>query len=818
MGDQIRLDTESLLSDIYSNSAGAQEVSHHFEVSSLPPTWKQASGPNHTPRTAGECMYQYCFYGVYYSDESKKVNMQEMLACFRRFEPSAAKREKEKQIADHWIEAALELLNKTLRQNASAVAPFEKKIKRMGEPLPYIYKRKRSENIMEKQRQTTLKTHCVQITAPAVQPQQIKPSIHVEQVSEKPSRRLVYDAHPNDIYALQPASAWHLYLDESGKDTDFSTGGNGIFAAVLEDAAHPLPAFPPLHAATDATEEKILAGDQVIDTLLHHPQTGVLAVPVYAYRNGAAWGSLIISCIDLVLRLLPLNGQKTKLTVLVEARDPYQTEKDFIQLRDACRYQLMHTLPERSSLIDFEIRAMDKTHPKNAYPDLVAHTCFTYQGNPVAKQRFRLSGWAGSCFLNYTARQICPLLDYLHLGRVLSVTDWNELVQKADAHTSGFITAALKSFGEELRQNVELWKTFLDYFVMHLNSKAINLHQLRKQADFLKTYQPVTEQLPPRLKLLWLTAKLAEENHRGSTDVGSMEEFNSLIERLYEEDAPLTCWATLHLAVNYTNAFDFVKAKELVEKYLSRIQQNKSPAAITGLQYYAQLISSRGQHEAFLGNQKKAVFYFRDALEHFNRLSTGGKDDQAQTGTYLLTSLMELEDFTPDAFQPFAEWYFGKDLCHTLERLVTGNADAEKYKHHLLYRWLLSGKAAADLKEKTLAQKENWLCGNGHPWEMIEFYRGILVENKEEKLNLFRHAYEMALEGGPTLHIIACVILGSIAYYDHSVVTELSELIEKTVAELPALGNERVSCLHCQCQQPQEPLTFAKAILPFNFR
>ena len=86
---------------------------------------------------------------------------------------------------------------------------------------------------------------------------------------------------------------------------------------------------------------------------------------------------------------------------------------------------------------------------------------------------------------------------------------------------------------------------------------------------------PKDATLPPRLELLWLTVRLAHANHLGATEEQmkaariDMARFRKLVSDLYEEDAPLACWATLHLAVQATDAFDFARARRLVRDFLS---------------------------------------------------------------------------------------------------------------------------------------------------------------------------------------------------------------------------------------------------------
>lgn len=102
---------------------------------------------------------------------------------------------------------------------------------------------------------------------------------------------------------------------------------------------------------------------------------------------------------------------------------------------------------------------------------------------------------------------------------------------------------------------------------------------------------------------------------------------------------------------------------------------------------------------------------------------------------------------------------------------------------------------------------------------MIQFYRGLISKNTNERLRLFRSACEIALaEGGPTLDAIACVMLGAYYFYDHAVRQELADLTEKVIKELPLIGEQRRQALRNQLENPVEPIALANAVLPFNFK
>ena len=790
------------------------------------------------PATPGECMYRYCVFGLWDACEARELKMQQELENYRKFSDNEAQLAADKGFADAWLQKA-RALQKKAKKSPQDPRILEEAAQLEG-PLPDDLQKKAAEADQRKERQKAMAPHQVRIRSAAPRSGSAgAPGIPA--MSAKSHGKCSYSGHPNDIFLLRPAKEWELYVDESGDDAAFATGGKGVIAGVLTDLSRRLPDQPQLHASQDRSEEQMKAGDKVIETVLNHPQTGVLAIPARAYRNSGGWGSLIVSFIDLALRLLPLDGE-TKLTVYVEGRAPYEAVKDFTFMRDACRYQLMHTLPERAKLIDFDIRKMDKTHPCNAYPDLVSHTCCMRSGNPVAKERYRAAQWGGSCFLNYDAMQLCTLLDCYHSGRLLPAADWDALI-RAQAGENNFVAALLQTFGEEARRDTELWRRLLELCLGHLDSKAISLRELGQQISFLKRFQPDDAELPPRVRFLWLTVKLAEANHRGVAVVDAEREFIGEIGKLYAEDAPLCTFAVLHLAVAHTNAYEFRQANTLLEGYFTTLLRaagaaemlseaaspfdlvlsRKAPMgciAIPGLLYFGQMLSSHGQHEAFLGNNDKAVRYFDEAILCFRKLSDPGVAGKeiGQTSAYLLTALMDAENPDPELFERTLGEYFGGDPAAAARQLAADDSPENKYRHHILLRLIHSGKAAPEVKEAYLAEKENWAFReDGHPWEMIAFYRALLLDDAAERAEWLRSAFAQTAGADATLHVIGAVILGTLLLDDETVFDGYEALVTRCAAEVPALG-DRLAILREQPQRRRPPLELAKAVLPFNFR
>ena len=793
-----------------------------------------------TPRTPGECMYQYCFFGLRDAGEAREIKMKQQLENYRKFSDDETQLAADLQFADAWLKKARKVLKKA--EKTPDDPEMRKKAAEMKGPLFYMLNKRAGNDAERKKRPAVMAAHKVSIESVKFAAGAGAPRIPA--MGGASYGKCTYRGHRNDIFLLAPAKEWELYLDESApdkKEENYATGGAGVIAGVLTDLSCPLPEQPQLHASSDATEEKMKAGDQVVQTILEHPQTGVLAMPARAYLNSGGWGSLVVSFIDLVLRMLPLDGE-TKLTIYVEGRDPYEEIKDFTFMRDACRYQLMHTLPERAALIHFDIRKMVKTHPRNAYPDLVAHTCCMRKGNPLAKARYRAAQWGGFCFLNYDAMQLCTLLDCYHTGRLLPAADW-DMVIRSQAGESSFVAALLQTFGEEVRRDTMLWQQLLKICLGHLNSKAINLYELGRQIDYLKRFQPDDAELPPRVRLLWLTAKLAEANHRGVAVVKAEREFVETIGKLYAEDAPLCAFAVLHLAVAHTNAYEFEQANSLLESFFTTLLRVAGKAempdghdspfdlvlageaptgciAIPGLQYYAQMLSSHGQHEAFLGRSGTAVGFFSEAIRNFRNLSDSALSAReiGQTSAYLLTSLMDMDAPDGEPLSATLREYFGGELPDVARKLAADDSAEHKYHHHILLRLIHSGKAAPEVKAAYLAEKENWAFSeDGHPWELIAFYRALLLEDREERLAWMRKAYSLTSGADATLHVIGAVILGAMLLEDESAGGEFEKLTARCAEEVPAL-NGRLEILREQPVKRRAPLELARLILPFNFR
>lgn len=696
---------------------------------------------------------------------------------------------------DEWIEMAKAIYEKV---NSDNYKDYENEIQELGKPLT-IMVNKKIENASNRLQKLNVRNNYSTIV------------FHT-------------DGYGNEISRLKACKSWTLLIDETGYknyDSAFDTNGSGMIAGVLFDNSNPLPDQPPHHGTDEKTAEDFTAGDEIINTILMHENCGVLVMPVKNYSSAHGWINMLASFINLVIDMLPLGNDKTSLSVIIENKGIYKKTANFNMLTDFCRSRLQVYTPERAKKITLnDIKVMTKDYSLNAYPDMVAYTGLAK--NPLTRERLDRTGWKRSGVLpKIEPEKYQHILENFYTSTAkTSAYDWNEIVLAQLNCKNTLIDNISKTIGFEAQNNPSLWRTYLNYTVNHLDSKAIDMYMLAHQIDWLKQYEPVSEMMSGKIKLLWLVTKLAEENHRGNVPVlnEAMDEYRRLSAELFVEDAPLCCWADLHLAVTYTNAFEFDKAGEVIASW------EKCPAAMPGLQYYGQLLSTMGQHRAFVGKNSEAIKYFNEAISTFNRLSDKEQaaKDENQTLSYLVISMMDSGTVAEEMEAMMCRYFNESDIASAITRLAQSKEPSEKYMHHILLRYLTSLPIEHQYCQQYLSLANNWSHQkDGHPWELIEFYRGLLQHangNIELAKQSFEVAHEIAIDGGPTLKIIDAVIIGTYAAIENISFDEYVKLVEEVIEAIPAIGEARKQVLRSQPKQKIKTIEFVKAVLPFNFR
>lgn len=672
------------------------------------------------------------------------------------------------------------------------------------------------------------KAHTVSIAA--VKPcSSVVPELPAQVLSgNSPDALRALTSHPNDITTLLPSSAWTACVDESylGREEDFMEGGCGIIAGVVFDDTNPLPEVGQLHCAEDYTEEKLCAADKVVETILGHRNCGVLALPARAQELSKGWADLLSAWTDVLVRLLPFpdDDSPVSVTLRVEPRGIYQRVSDFAALDLICMKSLKEAFPERARRLKLSFlpmpKAADEGTSYNSYPDVVGHTCLAKDFDPTARQRYQASGWDGTCYLNARPAAISRVLKYFNRRSPLDAESWSVLMSQS---STGLGRGLAGYFGRRAKSDPAEWQAYLGFLDAHLKSGSINMRLLRQEVGWLEEHYPASG-VSGKSRLVWLIGKLALANHEGKLLKGREDplrrEFDGLCARLYDEAAPLVCDAVLNLAVAYTNAFEFEMALGTIQGLLGK------DMALVGRSAYGKLLSTEGQHFAFLGMGDDAVDRFRKAIDCFNGLS----DERERTvnvgitSAYLATTVM---DHRPDeALRIMAFYLLGDenaaeaDLAARTQVLATTRA--EKFAHHVLLRYAANAERDDVIRKTYRSLRGKWSePAAGHPWELIEFYRAMLTAPSPERMKHLENAYRLALqEGGETVMVIAAVIAGA-ALVDSSDVKwrrRFDEALEVAATITGLRENGRYQALVDQPTAKLSGLELAAKVLPFNFR
>lgn len=629
-------------------------------------------------------------------------------------------------------------------------------------------------------------------------------------------------AHANSILNLKASPHWTIVADETGvnfNDAAFKGGASvGRYVFVLIPDGVTLPGLAKgWHAKNLGIAELLKAADD-----LQAAGCGILGISVRnLYKTHRdLWRACITTTLDLTLRLLPLDGE-TRIDLKVEQRGG---DVGLSQLMDDAMYRLSLIDPHRAEQIDLHGDVIEKTDcPWNGYADLVA---YSWGCGQETRKVFRPYGWREACLVAEDTREVATFqrcLELVHQAGALPEADWCQLVTCQEGTAVGSLVGALlRASGEAAQEDPALWRTYLGYTLGHLDSKAIRLSVLGRQIAWLKAYEPAEEILPPRLRLLWLTAQLATSNHLGGTQFGTKQygrEFADLLQRLKDEDAPLTCFAALNLAVELTDCYKFEEARALL------LPWKDEPIAVPGLRYYAQVLSSLGQHEAFLGNNTCALDYFDQAVAQFRRLSVPAIRDIDQTTAY---AVIAAQDAGAPQLKALLATYFacGEFSEASMANIASDFAGLDekkansKYAHAILLRYLVTLPESDPIRQAYVKARAKWQTSeDGHPWEVIEFYRALLLP--EEAKTRLDTAYRVAVAaGGETLMVIAAVIAGSAlalglegewAQRFETMCTNVSGM-----EGLRATGRDKILAEQPTARLP--PLELAQKVLPFNFR
>ncbi|MBM7115741.1 hypothetical protein [Archangium primigenium] len=619
------------------------------------------------------------------------------------------------------------------------------------------------------------------------------------------------------IHLLRPSSRWTLLIDEAGaipEDGSAPTSlPRGRFVGLLVPEPTPLPPLKPgWHAVAQRDPRAI---DAVVQDVLDAP-VGVLGLELDALppSRGDRWVTGVLDLIHWVCRLLPLEGA-AHLTVLIEQRGEYVADTSWKATATELLRHLTEQEPDRFRQLSLDLRLIRKSDSVlNGYVDALAFTWASTSGASVA--RLKQSGLREGCLHSAQARVLRESWEASSGGKRLSGEQWRALVQQPDAEVSGSIPYLLLSrVRESCLQSPLYWQALLDSVRAHLDSKAVRLRELGREVAFLASCMPQGHSLKPLLRLAWLTARLERANHAGEVDNALEQELEALGSRLRDEAPVLVCQADLDRAVLATNRFDFRAATRALARWT-----DVAPA-VPGLQHYGRIQSSLGQHAAFTGLYAEAEQLFLSALQAFSLLSDEdvARAEQRHTATYLAIATLDTPGASPERIRERVSAIVPLST-DSIRRVAHSSAVSEKFAHHLLLRFLVS-HGTPEERRAYLDEREGWRTGEGHPWPLIELYRGLLHhqagEIPESETRLLS-GVELALAGeqGPTLSFIGLTIglvgtqLGLAIHWPRPEV----EALRRALPQAP--WSTVTAALEGRWERG--PLALLESCLPFNFR
>lgn len=607
------------------------------------------------------------------------------------------------------------------------------------------------------------------------------------------------------LASLPEAESYVVLVDETGER--FSAQGPGVegrFVAVVVPGSRSLPPLD-LHASSALPDEL----DAALQVLLDAP-VGVLGVRLedLPRLSGDRWIDGVIELLHWTVRLLPLHdgGAPVRVSVVVEQRGRQAVHGDrWTEAARAVTRALAATDPARAARVNLEVEVHDKSHPHLAYADVVAHTWAGRTQN--GKARRRQSGLLRSCLPEGDTAAVRDAWDTFTTHGGLPVADWQALLAHPDAADEHSLAGVLLA-RVGARCSPTRWTDYLEAVTAHLEGKRIDLARLGREIDWLAEWLPEGAALPPAVRLAWDTARLARGNHLGAIDLELVGQLDAVAAGLLDEDASLVCQCDLHRAVAHTNRFEFAQATLALARWIDQ------PPRVPGLQLWGRVRSSLGQHRAFAGDFAGARALFSDAIAAFSRLSDthSAALDVAQTGTYYAIAAMDDPAVDDAEAQAAVERVTGP--LSAAGALAASAAPADRYRHHLLLRYLFTRGASA---AAYLEARPRWATGAGHPWPLIHLYRGLLLGG-DEAVPEFTRGVELAWaeDQGPTVRLIGCVV-AAIAVRRGATVDGLDDEINGVRRALGAAMHRLAALERWRADRLPERWLLDN-VLPFNFR
>ena len=634
--------------------------------------------------------------------------------------------------------------------------------------------------------------------------------------------------HPNAIAHLAQAASWEILIDETGDQFDreqlrtVGREGKLVALAIPANQKKHLPALSSWHAVDKSTAEI----DRVLDMLLH-AKVGIFGFTIQDRDAGDNdWLSHVLKLAKWTLYQLPLTTQP-QVKILIEQRGG-DHDSATLQVVERLLLQELKALDgERFQHLGLELSFIDNNaHPHNGYVDAVAYTWGS--GAADSRDRLKKSRLEGHCLLRPCDENNIERL-YLAINREhdLSPKEWYAMVSAvSELPPSSLLHAVLEKVGGVLQQDHEctLWPRYFEVVKQQLRQKNYRPKQLQLALSWLQRYAPSNHNLPPLLQLHLGSAMLAANNHTGHVKPEHLDQMCNLAMSLYEEDAREACEVILRAVIQVTNAFQFTDTQSIIEHWL------KKPVAAIGISNHGKLYSTLGQLAAFQGNTAQALEQFDLALATFDKLSDPKQRQREQQQTMLYRLVAEMDQVDLDVedyllrFTKHLETVLQKRGINEVARSITASEQKKRFEHYLFLRacWMFPHQMQSAISDYVKCRHQ-WQVGEGHPWMLIQAYRGGLTLRQGDTHNTyFAEAITMCREQeGVTLRWMGEVLAlwyGTLnGRYGTEVDTQTMADLAQQLPDAPhGVFKEWKNTAH-HIQEPEPIVSYLQRCLPFNF-
>jgi tetratricopeptide (TPR) repeat protein len=400
-----------------------------------------------------------------------------------------------------------------------------------------------------------------------------------------------------------------------------------------------------------------------------------------------------------------------------------------------------------------------------------------------------------------------------------NVEDFYKLIDLL--HGTKIYSLIMNDLAERLENQQEIKLLILGSLEEKYRQKERDLTKLRKYFKELYGFiQFFEDNAAYNICLQIVLLKIQKANHDGCPEAANFcaERYEILRGIAIEQgDLDMAIECDLNLGVHFNDRFLFDEA-------LRVHQQNFDAPYFQFLRpiYKAKIVSSLGQCYSIARDYQKAESYFEKAIRFFENCEHPDKSrDIEQTIVYRLINALEGE---MEGFEALFSSFFNLTEDTAIE-FAKSDSVLDQYKHHLFIRVLCECPRFLKYKESYLENEGSWKFQPFHPWQLIVFYRALLVYegSPKEAYDYFSQALEICndSEHGDTMAVIGAVlgVVGTQFFDDESgfLKKETEGMIEKSESVVGALNI--VETLRDALVNPQYYDVWSLlGLLPFNYR